>query len=504
MSPEMFFLKSITKPNMQNKTWKFRSAALLLALTAPLILSACTGLQGEKLNQEEQENSSVFVFEESVHEFGVLKQSSGISSHEFPFTYTGEEEISVTSTPGSCACTKAEISQKTFKKGESGVLTVHFNPNLHSEPLGRFSKTVSLFTDPKLSPIPEVTVWQEIDLDLGEEFFELSGMKTTTATDHHNEVPETNSEHQEDSEDHSGDHGTVQEIAHDGKIDPLKEVKGIRKFEMIAQEMNAPLAEGVDYFYWTFGDTVPGPFLRARVGETLQVTLKNPAENHMSHSIDLHAVNGPHGGATEVYPGESKSFTFKALTAGAFVYHCATPSVAEHMANGMYGLIVIEPADGFSAVDREYYVMQGEIYSVLERGQKGSTHLSGKKLNDEQPEYIVFNGRTGALVGDRALKAEVGEKIRLFVGNGGVSKVSSFHVIGEIFDTVYPEGGAPVHHDVQTTIIPAGGSTIVEFTVNVPGTYKLVDHALARLEKGAVAELVVTGEKDDTIYKQLD
>lgn len=486
---------------MNHKSWKSRVRGLLLLLTTPLLLVGCNK-SNPKTPEAAEEMASPFIFEESEHDFGVIKQSGGIVQHDFTFTYQGENPISILSTPGSCACTTGEVDKKELTKGERATLTVFFHPNLHAEPIGRFSKTVSIVTEPPISPLPEVTVWQEIDLDLGEEFFELSGGgHTASVPDHSDEYGAE--EHEEAEENHSSnDHGSLDEIAHDGSVDPLSESNGIRRFQLTAQEINAPLADGVEYFYWAFGDTVPGPFMRARVGETIEVNLKNPATNHMSHSLDLHAVNGPGGGATEVYPGEEKSFRFKALNEGVFVYHCATPEVAEHIANGMYGLIVIEPKEGLSPVDKEYYVMQGEIYSVHERGEKGKTHLSGKKLNDETPEYIIFNGRTGSLIGDRALQAEVGDTVRLFFGNGGVSKVSSFHVIGEIFDTVYPEGGTPVHHNIQTTIVPAGGATIVEFTVDVPGTYKIVDHALARLSKGAVGELIVSGEQNPDVFQK--
>jgi len=157
----------------------------------------------------------------------------------------------------------------------------------------------------------------------------------------------------------------------------------------------------------------------------------------------------------------------------------------------MYGLILIEPEEGLEPVDREYYVMQGEFYPILSRGEAGLTQLSGEKMEEEDPEYIVFNGTFDSLMAENALTANVGETVRLYVGNGGVAKSSNFHVIGEIFDTVYPEGGTPVINNVQTTNVPAGGATIVEFTLDQPGTYKLVDHALSRLEKGALGELIV-------------
>lgn len=492
MSEEMCFLNLITFHKMNRSSFLQISFVLLI----PFVLLGCTPITSDIVEKE-----SPFVFEELEHDFGVIKQSGGIVQHEFRFTYEGDEPMSIISTPGSCACTTAEISQKKFKNGDIGTLTVFFHPNLHAEPLGRFSKTVSLFTDPSLSPVPEVIVWQEIDLDLGEEFFELSNGDIALSTP----VLEKEEMIEDAKNDHAhgpDDHGSIDEIANNGLVPVFDNKAADREYTLTAKEINGELDDGMQYLYWTYDGMVPGPFMRAREGDRIKVTLKNPESNHMPHSIDLHAVNGPGGGATDVYPGQEKSFEFLAMNPGVYIYHCGTQAVAEHITNGAYGLIVIEPKEGLSTVDKEFYVVQGEFYSILDRGEKGTTQMSGKKLEEEDPEFIVFNGRVGALGGDRALQAEVGDSIRLFVGNGGVSKVSSFHVIGEIFDTVYPEGGTPVQQNIQTTLIPAGGATIVEFTVDVPGTYKLVDHALARLTKGAVAELVVTGEEDLEVFSR--
>jgi nitrite reductase (NO-forming) len=470
-----------------------------LSIALSLVLVGCNIAERSPTT----ELTSPFIFAEQEYDFGMIKQSGGIVQHDFSFTYEGETPIAITSTPGSCACTTAEVSKKELSKGESAILTVSFNPNLHAEPEGRFSKTISILTNPPLNPVPEVTVWQQIDLDLGEEAFELS---RNTSNHDESEMPQREmdeSDNHKDEEDSHGpeDHDAIDEIGHDGAVPPLGTTGKERSFTLTAKEINGTLDEGMTYLYWTYDGVVPGPFLRAKVGETIKVTLKNPASNHMPHSIDLHAVNGPGGGAVDVHPGQEKTFAFKTLNPGIYVYHCGTKEVAEHMTNGAYGLILIEQEEELPAVDKEFYVVQGEFYSILDKGQKGSTQFSGKKLKAEQPEFIVMNGRVGSLTGKRALQAKVGEKIRIFVGNGGVSKVSSFHVIGEIFDTVYPEGGTPIQQNIQTTVIPAGGATIVEFTVDVPGTYKLVDHALARLNKGAVAELVVTGEKQPHIFQ---
>ena len=274
-------------------------------------------------------------------------------------------------------------------------------------------------------------------------------------------------------------------------------------------EVKGALADGVQYTFWTFGGTVPGPFVRVRVGDAVQIRLKNSAKSMHPHSIDLHAVTGPGGGAavTQLGPGQAGSFEFKALNPGLYVYHCATPSVPEHIANGMYGLILVEPEKGLPRVDREYYVMQGEFYTKGKTLAPGLQVIDPAKLTAERPEYVVFNGKMGALLGNGAVKANVGETVRLFVGNGGPNLISSFHVIGGILDTVYTEGamgGSAPARNVQTTLIPAGGAAVVELKVPVPGRFLLVDHSIVRaMEKGALGVLEVAGAEQPEIFRTL-
>ncbi|HET8804375.1 MAG TPA: copper-containing nitrite reductase, partial [Aequorivita sp.] len=269
------------------------------------------------------------------------------------------------------------------------------------------------------------------------------------------------------------------------------------------QEREGEMTSGVKYIYWTFGGTVPGSFIRTRVGDEVEFHLKNHPDNKLPHNIDLHAVNGPGGGAESsfVAPGHEKVFSFKVLNPGLYVYHCATAPVGMHIANGMYGLILVEPEGGLPPVDKEYYIMQGDFYTEGSYGDRGVQPFDMQKAIDEKPDYVVFNGHVGAMTGDNAITAKVGEKIRLFVGNGGPNLVSSFHVIGEIFDKVYVEGGDLINDNVQTTLIPAGGAAIVEFRVDVPGTFILVDHSIFRaFNKGALAMLKVEGEENKAIY----
>ncbi|MGN6512275.1 MAG: copper-containing nitrite reductase, partial [Lysobacteraceae bacterium] len=225
--------------------------------------------------------------------------------------------------------------------------------------------------------------------------------------------------------------------------------------ELDVVEKEMPISEGVTYTFWTFGGTVPGKFIRVRQGDTVVMHLRNMPDSKMPHNIDLHGVTGPGGGAASSFtaPGHVSRFTFKALNAGLFVYHCATAPVGMHVANGMYGLILVEPPGGLPKVDREYYVMQGDFYTTGKYHEKGHQPFDMEKAIDEHPTYVLFNGREGALTGDNALKANTGETVRLFVGNGGPNLVSSFHVIGEIFDKVWFEGGTRFQENVQTTLI---------------------------------------------------
>ncbi|WP_394352006.1 copper-containing nitrite reductase [Leptobacterium flavescens] len=268
-------------------------------------------------------------------------------------------------------------------------------------------------------------------------------------------------------------------------------------------EKEGEMTDGVSYVYWTFGGSVPGSFIRTRVGDEVEFHLKNHPDNKLPHNIDLHSVTGPGGGATSsfVAPGHEAQFSFKVLNPGLYVYHCATAPVGMHIANGMYGLILVEPEGGLPRVDKEYYVMQGDFYTKGENGDRGLQPFDMKKAVDEDADYVVFNGKVGAMTGDNAITANVGETVRLFVGNGGPNLVSSFHVIGEIFDEVRVEGGDLINKNVQTTLIPAGGAAIVEFTVDVPGTFILVDHSIFRaFNKGALGMLKVQGEENKTIY----
>jgi nitrite reductase (NO-forming) len=279
--------------------------------------------------------------------------------------------------------------------------------------------------------------------------------------------------------------------------------------ELEVREIQREISQGVTYTFWTFGGTVPGSFIRVRQGDTVEFHLKNHPDSKMPHNIDLHGVTGPGGGAASSFtaPGHQSQFTFKALNQGIYVYHCATTPVGMHVGNGMYGLILVEPPEGMKPVDHEYYVMQGDFYTAGKYRERGHQDFDMQKAIDEKPTYVLFNGSEGALVGEHALRAKVGETVRLFVGNGGPNLVSSFHVIGAIFDRVRYEGGVHEQENVQTTLIPAGGAAIVEFHLNVPGSYVLVDHSIFRaFNKGALAILKAEGADNKAVYsgKEVD
>jgi nitrite reductase (NO-forming) len=277
--------------------------------------------------------------------------------------------------------------------------------------------------------------------------------------------------------------------------------KVVMKLEVT--EVVKKLSDGVDYTFWTFGGVVPGKFMRIREGDEVEFHLMNHPDSKNPHNIDLHAVTGQGGGAAATFtaPGHETVFNFKALNPGLYVYHCATAPVGMHVANGMYGLIMVEPKEGMEPVDKEYYVMQSEFYTKGNFGDGGLQPFDMQKAIDENPPYVVFNGSVGSMTGDNAITAKKGDRVRLFVGNGGPNLVSSFHVIGEIFDKVYAEGGTTFNENIQTTLVPAGGSAITEFKVDVPGTFILVDHSIFRaFNKGALGMLKVEGPEDLLVF----
>ena len=269
------------------------------------------------------------------------------------------------------------------------------------------------------------------------------------------------------------------------------------KVKMETIEKTMKMADGVDYTYWTFNGDVPGQMIRVREGDTVEVEFSNNPNSTVPHNVDFHASTGSGGGAAATFtaPGRTSTFRWKALQSGLYIYHCAVAPVGMHIGNGMYGLVLVEPKEGLPKVDKEFYIVQGDFYTKGKYGEPGLQPFDMDKAIREDADYVVFNGHVGAIAGDNALKAKVGETVRMYVGNGGPNLVSSFHVIGEIFDKVYVEGGKLINENVQSTLIPAGGAAIIEFKVDIPGSFTIVDHSIFRaFNKGALGQLVVEGE----------
>ena len=288
-------------------------------------------------------------------------------------------------------------------------------------------------------------------------------------------------------------------VTHAPEVPPAvnRDHPALVKVKMETIEKTMKMADGVDYTYWTFNGDVPGQMIRVREGDTVEVEFSNNPNSTVPHNVDFHASTGTGGGAAATFtaPGRTSTFRWKALQSGLYIYHCAVAPVGMHIGNGMYGLVLVEPKEGLPKVDKEFYIVQGDFYTKGKYGEPGLQPFDMDKAIREDADYVVFNGHVGAIAGDNALKAKVGETVRMYVGNGGPNLVSSFHVIGEIFDKVYVEGGKLINENVQSTLIPAGGAAIIEFKVDIPGSFTIVDHSLFRaFNKGALGQLVVEGE----------
>src|SRR5215467_5239095 len=264
------------------------------------------------------------------------------------------------------------------------------------------------------------------------------------------------------------------------------------------KETQAEIAPGVIYDdYWGFEGRVPGPLLRVREGDLVEIHLSNGLNSTHAHNIDFHFVSGPGGGAAalNVMPGQTAVLEARAMAPGLYMFHCASPDIPMHTANGMYGSVLVEPAEGLKPVEREFFIVQSEIYA--HDGEKGHQKFDPERGEKMDAQYVVFNGAQGSLLNGNAPHVPLNKTVRLYVGNAGPNYISSFHVIGQIFDNVYREGDliSPPAHGLQTTLIPAGGSSVVEFTPHVPGSFLLVDHSIFRLHRGAAGSIIVDGDK---------
>jgi copper-containing nitrite reductase len=263
------------------------------------------------------------------------------------------------------------------------------------------------------------------------------------------------------------------------------------------------LAPGFKYKFWTFNGSTPGPMIRARAGDTLEVLLSNSDDRGMAHNIDFHAVSGPGGGSTAltVTLGQIVMARFKLLHPGLFIYHCAQTPIEDHIANGMYGLILVEPENPLPKVDREFYVLQSEFYTKLPRTGQVLEYAPEEGLL-EHSQFVVFNGRVGSLNGTNTLQVKTGERVRIYFGNAGPNFASSFHVVGAIFDKLYREGDllSPPARSVGVTLVPAAGTAVVDIVFEVPGTYMLMDHSVFRTKQGATGTITVKGASRPDIY----
>lgn len=267
------------------------------------------------------------------------------------------------------------------------------------------------------------------------------------------------------------------------------------------------------YEKWSFNGTTPGPFIRARVGDVVELALTNKDQTGNPHNIDSHAFIGPGGGAalTTAEENETKVGRFRLLHPGLYLYHCAAAPVPVHIANGMYGLMYVQAeTDTLPPVDKEYYVVQSEFYHEPPEADEddggrlsSQVEFSYRNAMREDPQAVVFNGSESAMTRDKPLKANVGETVRVFFGNAGPNLTSSFHIIGSNFQRVWRDGsviGDP-GLSVSTVSVPPGGATIVDMTMSVPGTYAVVDHAIFRMDKGCVGYLNVSGKSNSEIYQ---
>src|SRR5690625_54673 len=267
--------------------------------------------------------------------------------------------------------------------------------------------------------------------------------------------------------------------------------------KMTSQITDIEIEPGNTYKAWTFNGEAPGPLIVVEEGDTLHIELDN-MDPAVPHSIDLHAVHtNPAEGFADVEPNEKGAFSFPTSSPGVFMYHCATDPVLSHIANGMHGVIIVKPKDGFPTddeVDQEYVVIQNEWYKYndlddMTNGVPSQVVFSTKALHKGQPNT---NGTTTA-VKDAPLEAKAGERIRLYVNNVGPNEVSSFHVIGSIMEDVYMDGNPANHMEgMQTVMLPASGGAVVEFTLKEPGEYPFVTHQFNHATKGAVGIIKVT------------
>jgi nitrite reductase (NO-forming) len=282
---------------------------------------------------------------------------------------------------------------------------------------------------------------------------------------------------------------------------------------LTTKEVTAEVEPGVTFDYMTFDGQIPGPMVRVRQGDTVELTLENPDGNAMPHNVDFHAIYGTGGGsiATTANPGSENKMKFQARYPGAFIYHCAVPNLDYHISAGMFGMIVVEPKGGLPDVDHEFYFGQHELYTNKDTGAEGHHGFDMDAMAAEDPTYVLLNGEKYAYAAAARgpLEVQKGDSVRVFLVDGGPNVSSNFHPIGNVWSRAYRDGGLPEDEDleayadkqIQTMKVPPGSCMIGEMETPVPSRIKLVDHALSRVvRKGLLAEIDVLGDEEEDIY----
>jgi len=308
---------------------------------------------------------------------------------------------------------------------------------------------------------------------------------------------------------HTGPFAQGSALSMDANVKPL-DPSPVKEVRLDTTHKVIELAPGVKFSAWTFGNTVPGPVVRARVGDRIKFSMTNRSDEKMPggtftaapmmHSMDFHsAMVSPQDKYRSVAPGQTISFEFTPNYPGVYMYHCGTPMVLEHIASGMYGMMIVEPREGYpTKVDREYAVIQSEFYTKPDPEKRKVDGvplyvLDGERVRAKAPTYTVFNGRYNGFV-EKPLQAKPGERVRLFVLNVGPSNTSSFHVVGTIFDRVWFEGNPDNQwRGAQTALLGSSHSAIVEFIIPEAGSYVMVDHHFANASQGAIGLIAAGG-----------
>ncbi len=314
------------------------------------------------------------------------------------------------------------------------------------------------------------------------------------------------------AERHTGPFADGASLSKSAKLAPL-DPSPVKTIRLDTTHKIVEIAPGVKFSAWTFGDQVPGPTVRARVGDRIRFTMTNRSDEPapgvrltaapMMHSMDFHAAMvSPQDKYHSIAPGQTIEFEFTLNYPGIFMYHCGTPMILEHIASGMYGAVVVEPKEGYpTKADREYVIIQSEFYAKADPKAKIDKAplyvLDSNRLRMSQPTHTVFNGTHNGMV-KNPLPAKPGERVRLFVLNVGPSKTSSFHVVGTIFDKVWFEGNPRNEmHGMQTVLLGSSNSAIVEFLIPEKGSYIMVDHHFANASQGAIGLIDAGGKAEE-------